>query len=66
MNHGKPPGIDGILPEFYPHFWSDLEPVLLEMIQVAIKAGSFHKDINSAIITHIQGERTQFMYKLYI
>lgn len=36
LNKGKSPGFDGIPPELYIKFWSQLGPLLLKMINYAI------------------------------
>uniref|UniRef100_A0A8B9J9W2 Reverse transcriptase domain-containing protein n=1 Tax=Astyanax mexicanus TaxID=7994 RepID=A0A8B9J9W2_ASTMX len=51
MQKGKAPGIDGIPPEFYLTFFSQLGPLLLDMINTAIEAGSFQRDTNTALIS---------------
>lgn len=51
MNRGKSPGPDGIPPEVYHTFWPLLGPLLVDMIQFSITTGSFHRDVNSALIS---------------
>ncbi len=46
MNKGKSPGIDGIPIELYTAFWSDLGPLMLDMIHFSVTQGSFHLYIN--------------------
>ncbi len=45
MNKGKSPGIDGIPIELYTTFWSDLGPLMLDMIHFSVTQGSFHPSI---------------------
>ena len=54
MNKGKSPGCDGIPPEFYLTFWTEIGPFLLEMIQLAVQTGNFNRDVNTAIISLLQ------------
>ena len=51
MRKGRPPGPDGIPPEFYLIFWPLIGPLLVDMIQYSIKEGSFSRDVNSALIS---------------
>lgn len=51
LNKGKAPGFDGIPPELYLRFWSQLGPLLLNMINRAISSGSFSRDVNTVTIT---------------
>ena len=51
MKTGKSPGLDGLPPEFYLTFWSQLGPLLLEMINWSFLKGSFHQHSNTAIIS---------------
>ena len=51
MQHGKSPGWDGLQPEIFLHFWSEIGETLLEMIQAAVDDGKFDRDVNSAIIS---------------
>lgn len=51
MCSGKSPGLDGIPPEFYTTFWDSLGPLLFDMIQAAVKRGSFSRDMNIAVIS---------------
>lgn len=51
MCRGKSPGLDGIPPEFYTTFWDQLGPLMFDMIQTSLEAGSFSRDINTAIIS---------------
>ncbi len=51
MNKGKSPGFDGIPPEFLLRFWSNLGPLILNMINYSIDMGSFSRDVNLATIT---------------
>ncbi len=44
---GRSAGPDGILPEFYLAFWPLIDPLLVDMIQFLVKAGSFSRDVNS-------------------
>ncbi len=39
MNKGKSPGIDGIPIELYTTFWSDLGPLMLDMINFSVTQG---------------------------
>lgn len=41
MNKNKSPGLDGIPPEFYLTFWPQIGPLLLDIINFAIKIGSW-------------------------
>lgn len=43
MNQGKSTGWDGIPQEFYLTFWSELCPILLEMVQTSLKMGVFNR-----------------------
>ncbi|KAJ0011600.1 hypothetical protein NQD34_012575 [Periophthalmus magnuspinnatus] len=51
MHRGKSPGLDGIPPEFYAAFWDQIGPLMLEMIQAALRAGSFSRDVNTALVS---------------
>ncbi len=51
MNKGKSPAIDGIPIELYTNFWSDLGPLMLDMIHFSVTQGSFHPSINIAVIS---------------
>ena len=51
LNKGKSAGFDGIPPELYLQCWSQLGPLLLNMINHAISSGSFSRDVNTATIT---------------
>ncbi len=51
MNKGKSPAIDGIPIELYTTFWSDLGPLMLDMIHLSVTQGSFHPSINIAVIS---------------
>ncbi len=51
MNRGRSPGLDGLPPEFYISFWSQLGPLLLNMINFSISKGSFSTSSNVAIIS---------------
>ena len=53
MNSGKSPGLDGLPPEFFTVFWSQLGPLLLNMFLSTIKKGYLSKNMNIAIITLI-------------
>jgi len=49
MNKAKSPGTDGIPIELYTTFWSDLGPLMLDMIHFSVSQGSFDSSINIAI-----------------
>ncbi len=51
MSKGKFPGLDGIPVEFYLTFWSDLGPLMLDMMQYSIDQGSIPQNMNMAIIS---------------
>lgn len=51
MCRGKSPGLDGIPPEFYTTFWEYLGPLMFDMVQASLDAGSFSRDVNTAIIS---------------
>lgn len=51
MSKGKSPGLDGIPIEFYFTFWSDLGPLMLDMMQYSIDQGCFSQNMNMAIIS---------------
>lgn len=51
MNKDRSPGLDGIPPELYSAFWSQLGPLLLNMINFSISQGSFTDGSNVAIIS---------------
>ncbi len=51
MNKGKSPGFDGFPPEFLLRFWSNLGPLILNMINYSVDMGSFSRDVNLATIT---------------
>ncbi len=51
MKRGKLPRLDGIPPEFYLEFWSDLGPIILGMIDTSLQKGFFNRDVNTAIIS---------------
>ncbi len=51
MRRGKSPGLDGIPPEFYLEFWSDLGPIMLDIIDTSLMKGFFSRDVNTAIIS---------------
>ncbi len=51
MSKGKSPGLDGIPIEFYLTFFSDLGPLMLDMMQYSIDQGSFPQNMNMAIIS---------------
>lgn len=51
MSKGKSLDIDGIPPEFFLTTCTQLGPLLLDMIQTAIEKGSFHRDVNTAVIS---------------
>lgn len=51
LNKGKSPGLDGLPPEFYLAFWDQVEPLILDSMNFAIKQGSFHRDQRNALIT---------------
>ncbi len=53
MNKGKSPGIDGIPIKLYTTFWSDLGPLMLDMIHFSVTQGSFHPSINIAVISFL-------------
>lgn len=50
---GRTPGIDGIPVELYLQLWDLLGPIWLEAIHYASNIGSFHRDLNTALITVI-------------
>ena len=50
LRQTESPGWDGIPPDFYLSFWPEQGPHLLVMIQMAVLEGSFHRDVNTAII----------------
>ena len=47
MKKGKAPGMDGIPPELYLTFFSQLGPPLLDMINNAIEIGSFQREYSN-------------------
>ena len=51
MKKGKSPCWDGIPAEFYLHFWTELGPLLLDMINYSVGKGKFHQNVNMAIIS---------------
>ncbi len=51
MSKGKSPGLDCIPVEFYLTFWSNLGPLMLDMMQYSIDQGSFPQNMNMAIIS---------------
>ncbi len=57
MSKGKSPGLDGIPVEFYLTFWSDLGPLMLDMMQYSIDQGSFPQNMNMAIISLLLKKR---------
>lgn len=52
-NKGRTPGIDGIPVELYLALWDILGPLWLETLNYATDKGSFHGDLNTALITVI-------------
>ena len=50
MTKGKTPGIDGIPPEMFLFFLGQLGPIFMETLQVSIRQGYFHRDLNTALI----------------
>lgn len=57
MSKGKSPGLDGIPVEFYLTFWSDLGPLMLDMMQYSIDQGCFSQNMNMAIISLLLKKR---------
>lgn len=51
MKLGKSPGPDGIPIEIYSTFWSELGPMLLEMMNTSIRRGYFLRQTNTALIS---------------
>ncbi len=52
-NKGRTLGIDGIPVELYLALWDILGPVWLETLNYATDKGTFHRDLNTALITVI-------------
>lgn len=52
-NKGRTPGIDGIPVEIYLAIWDIIGPIWLETLNYAVAHGSFHRDLNTALITVI-------------
>lgn len=53
MNKGRSPGLDGLPPELFEAFWSQLGPLLLDMLNFSINRGSFSGSSNIAIISFL-------------
>lgn len=53
MQRGKSPVLDGLPPKFFLMFWELLGLLLLYMIQFSINEGSFFRDVNIALISHL-------------
>ncbi len=66
MSKGKSPGLDGIPVEFYLTFWSDLGPLMLDMMQYSIDQGSFPQNMNMAIIALLlKKDKDSTLYSSY-
>ncbi len=51
MQKGKSPGLDGLPPELFLELWDIVGPLLLNSLNYALDAGSFHRDQNTSLIS---------------
>lgn len=51
MNRGRSPGLDGIPPELFEAFWSQLGSLMLNMLNFSINRGSSSASSNIVIIS---------------
>ena len=51
MSNNKVPGADGLLKEFYPTFWAELNDPLLEMYNESLQLGSLPPSIKNGTIS---------------
>lgn len=51
LNKGKAPGIDGLTPEFYSFFWSELSDPFRDVLECALEVGSLPKSAQKSILS---------------
>lgn len=56
MASGKSPGPDGVVVEFYRHFWDLVGPDFTAMLQAAIASGALPNDVNKGLIVLLPKE----------
>lgn len=47
----KSPGLDGIPKEFYSTFWTELGPLILDIINFSVRIGHFRQTVNTAVVS---------------
>ena len=51
LNKGKSPGIDGLTPEFYLHFWDVLAAMYTEVFTFALESGRLPVSVTKSVLT---------------
>ena len=59
LKNNKSPALDGLTPEFYKHFWHELEPFFMDMIVEVYETGQLTESQKTAVLSLIfkKGER---------
>ena len=65
LKTGKSPGLDGITPEFYKHFWDDLYPPFSEMVTESFIAGHLPESVRMAVVQLIFKKDNPHLLKNY-
>jgi len=53
LKHGKSPGLDGIIPEFYQSFWEVLRVPFMEMLNETFEKGEMSASMRQSVISLI-------------
>ena len=51
LKRNKSPGLDGLTPDFYKHFWSQLENLFIDMINESFNHGQLPDSLKKAVLT---------------
>ena len=63
MHTNKSPGSDGLTVEFFRRFWSDIGPILVEVLNYSLDKGLLPQSLRQAVITvlHKSGKDASFV-----
>lgn len=65
LHIGKSPGLDGLTPEFYKHFWTSLKRPFCNMLNETFSKGQLPDSLKTAVVTLLYKKDSKEMLKNY-